>query len=201
MFFSYTHYMPFVANPNKIKERVAKMTDYQLEIYWNDIPTEKKDAVTYPMLCMWWHTSERCVRKILHELSGIDNGDNYVLIRSSKNRGFYKTDNQDEIEKYKKECLNRGRNVFAPIKKINRILSANKTQYSFTNNLRVIREDRNLRQAAVCAYMQVYDESFDTPMLSKMENGVCLPTPFQLLKLSALYECAPSDLVKADLYW
>ncbi len=201
MFFSYTHYMPFVANPNRNKERVAKMTDYQLEIYWNDIPTEKKDAVKYDVLCMWWHTSERNVRLILHELSRMDNGDDFVLIRSSRNRGFYKTDDREEIEAYKKECLNRGRNVFAPIKKINRILSANKTQYSFTNNLRVIREERNLRQAAVCAYMQVYDESFDTPMLSKMENGVCLPTPFQLLKLAELYECLPSDLVKADFYW
>ena len=193
--------MPFVANPNINKERVAEMDEFKLEAYWNDIPTSKNDAVTYPVLCMWWHTNEREVRRILHELSSLDNGDNYVLIRSGKSRGFYKTDNQDDIERYKQECLNKGRSVFAPIKKINRILSANKTQYTFTNNLRVIREERNLKQAAVCAYMQVYDESFNAPMLSKMENGICLPTPFQLLKLSELYGCLPSDLVKADFYW
>jgi len=176
------------------------MTDYQLEIYWNDIPTDKKDAVKYDELCMWWHTSERNVRLILHELSRLDNGDDYVLIRSSRNRGFYKTDNREEIEAYKQECLNRGRNVFAPIRKINRILSANKTQYSLINNLRVIREYRNQKQTSVCAYMQVYDEAFDVPMLSKMENGVCLQTPYQLMKLAEFYGCEPTDLVCAELY-
>ncbi len=177
------------------------MDEFKLEAYWNDIPTSKADAADYPTLCAWWQTDERRVRQILHDLSRMDNGDNYVLIRSSANRGFYKTDNTDEIEAYKKECLNRGRNVFAPIRKINRVLSANDSQYSMMNNLRVIREDRNLRQAAVCAYMRVYDEAFDEPMLSKMESGRCLPTPFQLMKLSELYECVPSDLVMSDLYW
>lgn len=176
------------------------MEHLKLEIYWNDIPISKEAAVTYPILCMWWNTTERDVRKILHELSSLDNGDNYVLIRSSKNRGFYKTDDREEIEAYKQECLNRGRNVFAPIKKINRVLSANKTQYSLINNLRVKREERNMKQTAVCAYMQVFDEAFDVPMLSKMENGVCLPTPYQLMKLSELYECEPTDLVCAELY-
>lgn len=177
------------------------MDELLLEYYWNDIPTSKADAADYPTLCAWWQMDERKVRKILHDLSGNDNGDDFILIRSSANRGFYKTDDRAEIEAYKKECLNRGRNVFAPIRKINRILSANDSQYTMTNNLRVIREDRNLRQSAVCAYMRVYDEAFDEPMLSKMESGRCLPTPLQLMKLAELYECAPSDLVKADMYW
>ena len=38
------------------------------------------------------------------------------------------------------------------------------------------------------------------PMLSKMENGVCMPTPYQLSKLSQLYDCEPTDLINADLY-
>jgi transcriptional regulator with XRE-family HTH domain len=70
-----------------------------------------------------------------------------------------------------------------------------------TNNRRVIREDRNLTQTEVCEIMRGVDDSFDVPMLSKMENGICLPTPYQLLKLAELYKCLPSDLVKADLYW
>jgi hypothetical protein len=193
--------VPFVAETNKVLERVAIMTEYKQEVYWNDIPTDKKDAVTYDVLCLWWHMSERNVRIALHELSRLDNGDNYVLIRSSKNRGFYKTDNKEEIEAYKQECLNRGRNVFAPIKKINRILRANDTQYSFVNNLRVIRESRNLKQTSVCAYMKTFDEGFDVPMLSKMENGVCLPTPYQLARLAEFYGCEPSELVDADFFY
>lgn len=177
------------------------MDEYILQTYWEDIPNNKKEAAPYSLLQMWWGMNEREVRKTLHELSGLDNGDDFVLIRSSKNRGFYKTDNKKEIEAYKKECLNKGRSIFAPIKKINRILSANTDQYSLINNLRVVRESKNLKQSSVCAYMRVYDEGFDVPMLSKMENGVCLPTPYQLGKLSEFYGVNPSDLVTVDFYY
>ena len=177
------------------------MNIYKLEAYWNDIPIGKNNAITYQILKMWWHTNEREVRRILHELSSFDNGDNYILIRSGKSKGFYKTDDQKEIETYKRECLNKGRSVFAPVKKINRILKANAAQFSIENNLRVIREDRQLKQSTVCEYMQAFDDAFDVPMLSKMENGVCLPTPLQLAKLSEIYGCATNDLIQADLYF
>ena len=177
------------------------MTNYQLECYWNDIPTNKADAVSYPILCMYWHTNEREVRKILHYLSAYDNGDNYVLIRSGKSKGFYKTDNAETIKAYKAECLSKGRSVFAPIKKINRILTANKTQFSMVNNLRVMREERGFTQSEVCDFMQAFDEHFNEPMLSKMENNCCLPTPYLLSKLADLYECNPEELVEADFYY
>lgn len=173
----------------------------KLEAYWHDIPTTRAEAVTYPILKMWWGTNEREVRRILHELSSFDNGDDYVLIRSGKSRGFYKTDDAETIKAYKTECLNKGRSVFAPIKKINRILKANTEQYSLVNNLRVVRESLKMKQITVVENMQKYDSGFDVPMLSKMENGVCLPTPFQLLKLSEIYGCAPDELVKTDLYY
>lgn len=176
------------------------MDEYRLETYWNDIPTNKEDAASYDDLKMWWGTDERAVRKILHDLSSMDNGDDFVLIRSSRGKGFYKTDDKDEIERYKQECLNMGRSVFAPIKKINRILKANLTQMSIENNLRVIREDRQLKQSTVVEYMRAFDEHFDVPILSKMENGFCMPTPYQLSKLCEIYGCSPDDLVKVDLY-
>lgn len=194
--------MPFVAKTNNITERVAKMNIDRLEFYWNDIPTEKSQAVTYDELTMWWNLKDkREIRKILHELSSYDNGDNYVLIRSGKSKGFYKTDDIETIEKYKRECLNKGKSIFAPVKKINRVLTANNSQYSMTNNLRLMRESLNIRQTQVCEFMQQFDDAFDVPMLSKMENNVCLPTPFQLAKLSEFYACEPTDLVNADLYF
>lgn len=177
------------------------MNEYKLQAMWEDIPTSKAEAVPYSILQMWWGMCERDVRQALHDLSRLDNGDDFVLIRSGRNKGFYKTDNKEEIEAYKKECLNKGRSIFAPIKKINRILSANGDQYTLNNNLRVVRESRNLKQSSVCAYMRVYDEAFDVPMLSKMENGVCLPTPYQLGKLAEFYGCKPSELVTIDFYY
>lgn len=177
------------------------MNELKLESYWNDIPTEKSEAVPYSILTMWWNMNEREVRRILHHLSSYDNGDDYVLIRSGQHKGFYRTDDVDEIRAYKSECLAKGKSVFAPIKKINRILKANTNQFTMINNLRVIREDRKLKQATVCEFMRAFDKAFDVPMLSKMENGVCLPTPYQLSKLSEIYGCPPTDLIETEFYY
>lgn len=148
-----------------------------------------------------WGMSERQARKTLHDLSLYDSGDDFILIRSSGKKGFYKTDNLDEIKAYKKECLNKGRSIFAPVKKINRVLSAqDETQFTFTNNLRLFRQERNLSQKEVCHKMRKYDGAFDKPLLSRMENGVCLPTYFQLLKLADIYGCEPFQLIDTELY-
>ena len=166
-----------------------------MRLYWNDIPVGQENAVTYPELCELWDCDERTARARLHTLSRYDNGDNYILIRSSKRKGFYKTDKTDDIQEYKRECLSRGRNVFAPVKKINRVLNANAEQYSAANNLRVIRESKGLKQKQVCDIMKRYNCAFDKSLLSKMENGVCMPTYYQLTKLAEIYAVEPTDLI------
>lgn len=176
------------------------MDEMRLELYWMDIPVGKANAVDYAELSKRWGKTDRAVRSILHLLSAFDNGDDYVLIRSSKSKGFYKTDDPIEIEAYKAECLQKGRSVFAPVKKINRVLSSNDEQFTFENNLRTVREMRGLQQKEVCAYLHKFDTAIDAPMLSKMENGVCLPTPFQLAKLAALYGVPASELINGEFY-
>lgn len=175
------------------------MDDITLSLYWEEIPTGKENAVDYIMLCDLWNKKERQVREILHELSLLDNGDDFVLIRSSKSKGFYKTDDKAEIEAYRKECLNKGRSVFAPVKKCNRILKADSLQYEMFNNLRMIRIAFGMKQRDVCKQMKKFDKAFDVSLLSKMENGVCLPTFAQLAKLAEIYGVEPSVLVQADL--
>lgn len=175
------------------------MYEIMLAVYWEDIPVGKQNAVTYDTLNGLWGCSTRKTRAILHDLSSFDNGDNYILIRSGGCKGFYKTDDEAEITAYKRECLSKGKSVFAPVKKINRVLSADAEQYSFTNNLRVVRESRGLTQCQVCDSMKQYDKTFDKPLLSKMENGVCLPTGYQLLKLAEIYAVQPFELVAGEL--
>lgn len=173
----------------------------KLALYWEELPTGKENAYTYDDLCFIWKCEPRKARAILHALSLYDNGDNYILIRSSSGKGFYKTDNEADIKAYKRECLNKGRSVFAPVKKINRVLSANVEQYTLENNLRVIRESLGLKQTAVCKEMKKHDNAFDNSLLSKMENGVCLPTFYQLSKLAEIYGVQPFELVNTDLYY
>lgn len=104
-----------------------------LSYYWACIPTGKDRAITYPELCKMWNCTARKVRYILHELSYYDDGDNLILIRSSHGKGFYKTDDVQEIERYKKECINRARHTFAPLKKINRVLNVSDIQLDLFN--------------------------------------------------------------------
>ena len=172
-----------------------------LEQYWCDIPIGKDNAIGYDDLCRLWGVKPRVARQILHALSRFDNKDNFVLIRSGSCKGFYKTDEIDRIIKYKQECLNKGRSNFAPVKKINRILSANDTQYSFYNNLRVTRESvgmnprevvRKLRNAGIW--------EVDEPILNKLENGVVLPNPQTLQALATIYGVSVRDILDAEMY-
>jgi hypothetical protein len=169
------------------------MNAHSLEMFWESIPIGKENALTYNDLRIMWNVKERKARAILHELSLYDSGDDYILIRSARNKGFYRTDDKAEMEAYKRECLAKGRSIFAPVKKINRVLEANDEQYSMTNNLRVIRESCGLTQAEVCE--KVNDIGLDKFLLSKMENSICLPTPYQLRRLAQIYGCEAHELI------
>ena len=179
-------------------DKVFKSVD-PMERYWWTIPTGKEHATDYPTLCRMWGKSERDVRRILHDLSIYDNGDDFVLIRSGKSKGFYKTNDKDEIAAYRRECLNKGRSVFAPVKKCNRILNADARQFEFFNNLRTVREAVGMSQVEVVRRMRDVDPHFDAPLLSKMENGFCMPTQNQTAKLAEIYGVEPSDIVRVEL--
>lgn len=171
-----------------------------LEMFWNSIPIGKKNAIDYTAICAMWEVKERQARVILHELSAYDSGDNYILVRSSRTRGFYRTDDPEEMKAFRAECLHRGIKCFAPVKKINRVLSsADDMQTSVFNNLKVIRLEKGIKQREVVHYMRKYDRSFDCSMLSRFENGACIPTPYQLRRLAEFFACEPSELIALDL--
>lgn len=174
-----------------------------LNEYWNNIPVGKDKAITYTELCELWQCDERTARARLQTLSLHDNGDDYILIRSGGCKGFYRTDDMEEMKAYKRECMNKGRSIFAPIKKINRVLNANAEQYSFENNLRVIRENRGMKQGEVCNRIQeiTHNNAFDKPLLSKMENGVIMPTPYYIILLAQIYDVEPTELLNMNLYY
>ena len=92
--------------------------------YYGEIPVGKENAVSKYRLAANWHVSERQARRIIQELRAADFGDEYVIVSSSHGRGYYKTDNLEEIEQFKREVTNRARNTFLPLKKVNRILGS-----------------------------------------------------------------------------
>lgn len=174
----------------------------RLEVYWNSLPIGREYATNYKELMTMWRKDERAVRRLLHELSGYDNGDNYILVRSARNKGgFFRTDDTEIIKQYRVECLNKGRSVFAPVKKINRVLNcSDASQMHIYNNLQAMRQSKGLTQNDVCNFMRNYDTAIDTAMLSKMENGVCLPTPDQVQKFAELFECRTDEVLNFDVF-
>jgi hypothetical protein len=47
--------------------------------------------------------------------------------------------------------------------------------------------------------MRDIDIHFDVPLLSKMENDVCLPTTAQTEKLAEIYGVEPAELVRVEI--
>ena len=154
---------------------------------WNDIPIGRENAVTYDDLCAKWGKNKRAVRRILQEISREDNGDGYVLIRTAHGHGFYRTDDEYEIASYRKEILNRGRNVLAALKKVNRVLKHSDGQMEIFNNIKCLRETLGMRQKDVCEAMWSKGIPIDCGLLSKFENGVCLPLPDHVSAMAEIF--------------
>lgn len=92
-----------------------------LNAYWDSIPVGYRNRKTYTELSDMWGVSRRYVRLILHRLSEQDNGDGMILVRSSRAKGFYRTEDPAEIEEYRREVMARATSHFAPLKKIRRV--------------------------------------------------------------------------------
>lgn len=174
-----------------------KLSEQQIIDYLSSIPIGKENAISYAELCFRWKANERKAREIMHELGLYDSGDELILIRSSSGKGFYRTDDREDIKAYKKECLNKGKSCFAPVKKINRILKddASADEIAIFNNLKSVRLSKGFKQREVINIIKDKTPDVDESMLSKFENGVCIPTPKQLLTLASVYKCSPSELL------
>lgn len=173
----------------------------ELERYWQSIPVGKQYAASYARLETMWHMSERKVRLMLAELSRYDNGDNYILIRSSGNKGFYRTDDPVDIAAYKRECRSRAIKTFAPLRKINRvqrIIDAESVNCSLFNNMQGVRQAQGMSQAELCRRLRQRGIFVDVSLLSKIENGYAMPTPVQISAMADILSCEPFELVAID---
>lgn len=163
--------------------------------YYESIPIGKENAISKLELMMLWNVSDREVRKKVRELREYDNGDDFVIISTSKNQGYYKSNNRDEMRSYKEETSRRAKHTFTPLKKVNRILGAHEEQASFTNNLKMARMQAKLKGDDVIPYFKKIDPRFDKSLLSKIENGLCMPNPNQLTIMSKLYNKTIEELI------
>ena len=87
---------------------------------WLDIPIGCDNSITYKELEHKWGMSARSVRREMHELSRVDFGDSFILIRSSHNKGFYRSSNPLEIRQYAAEITSRAKECLEPLAVINK---------------------------------------------------------------------------------
>lgn len=161
----------------------------QLIDYYNDLPIGKHNAATKDQLMHRWKMSERGVRKIISDLRALDLEDDFIIVSLSTGKGYYKTNDIEEIKAFKKEVTNRGRHTFIPLRKVNKILAMQST-----NALKEKRLALNITTKEAIEYVKAVDPAFDKSLLSKIENGRCNPTNNQLFRLAELYESTPEEL-------
>lgn len=65
-------------------------------------------------------------------------------------------------------------------------------------NLRNTRLDRRLTQPQVVAKMKEVEPRVDVALYSKMESGICLPTPAQMGVILSVLDCHLHDLYTLD---
>lgn len=70
---------------------------------------------------------------------------------------------------------------------------------NFGERLKIARLRANLSQAQTVAAMHEYDKSFDAPMLSKFENGYCMPNKTTLRNLAQIYAVTLDYLETGEL--
>lgn len=167
--------------------------------YYESIPIGKENAISKYELCELWIMDERTVRDTIAKLREQDNGDDLVIVSTSKQAGYYRTDNRDEIAKFKEEVTNRGKHTFKPLRKVNRILGSHNDQISFTNRLKIARMQCGLKGDDVITELKKLEPRFDKSLLSKIENGVCMPTPLQLSIMSKLYGMTIEDMMGVSI--
>jgi len=166
-----------------------------MDKYYESIPIGKENAISKLELCELWGMDERNVRATVTKLRQQDNGDDLVIVSTCKQAGYYRTNDRDEIRNFKEEVSNRGKHTFRPLRKVNRILGVHDNQISFTNKLKMARNESGLKGDDVIKELKKLDHRFDKSLLSKIENGVCMPTPTQLSILSKLYGMSIEDMM------
>lgn len=163
--------------------------------HYESIPIGKEKAISRYQLCKMWQSNERQVRRIIEQMRKQDNGDDYVIVSTAQSAGYFRTNDRDEIRSFKEEVTRRGKHTFRPLRKVNRILGIHEHQVSSVNQLKMVRLEAKIKAEEVTLELKKIDPRFDGSLLSKIENGLCMPTPQQLQAMSRLYDRPFDDLI------
>lgn len=134
-------------------------------------------------------------RRLTKDIQAINNDDNVsVVIVSSTTKGI-KIANEEEFNKY---INNEYSAIFRKLKRVRKkdrkgrkngqLYLLDNGEIKETTPFAVMRKEKGLKATEVVTAMKAIDSRFDGSLLSKIENGLCLPTNEMAIALTALYE-------------
>jgi len=92
------------------------------------LPIGSRNAISRQELSRLWDLGDRAVRQVIAELRQMDFGDEFIIVSYSDGKGYYRTSDIAEIEAFTAEMRSRALQIFAPLKKANRIIRENGSQ-------------------------------------------------------------------------
>jgi hypothetical protein len=116
------HQMTETIKGKQTKLKPLSLSVMEMEKLYGGLPIGKKNAITRVQLSNLWDLSDRQARLIIAELRAWDNGDDYVIVSYSNGKGYFRTNDPEEIQGFASEMRARALNVFAPLRKARRIL-------------------------------------------------------------------------------
>lgn len=133
-------------------------------------------------------------RRLTKDIQQINNCDSVdVIIVSSTTKGI-KIANQEEFDRY---IANEYRAVFRKLQRVRKkdrkgrkagqLYMLDSGAVAEVTPFAEMRKERGIKAVDVVTAMKRIDSRFDSSLLSKIENGLCLPTNEMAMALTALY--------------
>jgi hypothetical protein len=104
------------------KPKKPNLSRQEAQRLYGMLPIGKENAISRKELSTLWGMGDRSARLIISELRKIDFGDEFIIVSFSDGKGYYRTNDIEEIEAFANEMRSRALNIFAPLKKANRII-------------------------------------------------------------------------------
>lgn len=99
------------------------------------IPIGRDNAITRQRLCDITGQNDREVRRQISELRAHDDETNLVIVSVSNGRGYYRSDQPDDIRHFVAEMQKRNRMVYQAIKIAKRVLKRIENRKSYGEGL------------------------------------------------------------------
>lgn len=112
--------MSAARNPKKPNQ--LNISQQKARLLYGMLPIGSKNAISRQELSKLWSVSDRSARMVIAELRKMDFGDDFIIVSYSDGKGYYRTEDIQEIEAFAAEMRSRALQIFAPLKKANRII-------------------------------------------------------------------------------